>query len=168
MTHARELLEIDPKLIFDLAARIKPPAQIAAEYELEPAYLENLINVPHVRKLVAQKQEELENAGFVLQTKAKWMLEDILGDMYKRAKKTDVALSSMLEFGKFLKDLAGMNKPEVTAGGEKFSIQIILGDSTPTKQPITINVEDVLPKEHIPQFIKESNTSNFDLSYDGE
>lgn len=142
MTQATHLLDLDPKLVFDLAARVDPPHVIAANYGLDPQYPSEVVEHPHVKKLISAKRKELDEAGFVLAAKAKLMFEDLLPDVYRKAKSENVTLSGVLEAAKFMRSVAGLDRPDVAAGQqEKFSITIQFSGSAPVPQPVTIDVE---------------------------
>jgi hypothetical protein len=119
-------IHTDPKLVFELAARVEPPEVIAANYDLDPDFLMELMEVPHVKKLIRDKRKELDEGGFVLAAKAKLMFEDLLADVYKKAKAPETGLGGVLEAAKFMRTIAGMDKPEQSAG-EKFGITINIG-----------------------------------------
>lgn len=145
---ANTLLSVDPKLIFELASRMDPPDAIAARYGLDPDFLAQMVEVPHVKRAIADKRAELDKGGFVLAAKAKLMFEDLLPEIYLRAKSKESTLSGVLESAKFLRQVAGLDKQDVSAGGmDRFSITINFGDAGPQNTQITVNVgESQLPE----------------------
>lgn len=143
---SQTLLDLDPKLVFDLAARVDPLATVADRYGLDPQFLAELAESPHVNRLIKAKRKELDDAGFVLATKAKLMFEDLLPDIYRRAKGENSTLSGVLEAAKFLRTVAGLDKQDPgNLAGEKFSITIQFGGasapaSAPAQSTSTIDV----------------------------
>lgn len=145
MSQSAQLLGLDPKLVFDLAARVDPPHVIAANYGLDPQYLCEVMETPHVKAMVTAKRKELDESGFVLAQKAKLMFEDLLPDVYKKAKSENTTLSGVLEAAKFMRTVAGLDKQEVAATGEKFSITIQFSNPPPGYQAPAATVIDVTP-----------------------
>lgn len=165
---AHDLLTTDAKLIFELAARMDPPEVLAEKYGLDPDYLLEMVETPHVKRMVADKRAELESQGFVLAQKAKLMFEDLLPDIYRRAKKQDVTLSGVLEAAKFFRSVAGLDKVESQANaGSRFSITINLpSPGAPAAQAITIDVDTAAldqPPSYIPRVAAPVCT---DLAYE--
>ena len=140
MSTSSNLLALNAKVVFDLAAQVNPPEKVAEEHGLDPQYLLEVLEMPQVKKLVADKRRELDEAGFALQVKAKLMFEDMLPDIYRKAKDRDMSLSSLLDAAKFLRQVAGLDKQEVSQQQqEKFSININFSGSRP--QPVTIDTQ---------------------------
>lgn len=146
MTHSTTLLDISPRLVFDLAARVDPPDVIAENYGLDPQYLSEVVELPHVKRLIAEKRKELDDSGFVLASKAKLCYEDLLGDVYKKAKSENATLSGVLEAAKFFRTAAGLDKQESGTQAERFSITINLGSAAadPVVQVVATPVEDAV------------------------
>lgn len=171
MSQSAQLLGLDPKLVFDLAARVDPPDVIAATYGLDPQYLAEVMETPHVRSLITAKRKELDDSGFVLAQKAKLMFEDLLPDVYKKAKSENTTLSGVLEAAKFMRTVAGLDKQDVAAGaGEKFSITIQFSGSGPQATAHTPTVIDVTPTEipdlgTPPPFLARAAVVATDLEY---
>lgn len=140
MSESQTLIGLDPKLVFDLAAQVDPPHVVAENYGLDPQYLAEVMGSPHVRRLIKAKRKELEDANFVLAAKAKLMFEDLLPDLYKKAKHENTTLSGVLEAAKFFRVVAGLDQQAANAAvQEKFSIQIVFSGAQPT--PVTIDVQ---------------------------
>lgn len=149
MSQSTQLLDLDPKLVFDLAARVDPPHVIAATYGLDPQYLSEVMETPHVKSLVAAKRKELEDGGFVLEQKAKLMFEDLLPDLYRKAKSENTTLSGVLEVAKFMRTVARLDRQDVGAAqAEKFSITIQFSGSSPS--PSSQTVIDITPTDVTP------------------
>lgn len=173
MTSATQLLELDPKLVFDLAARVDPPNVIAANYGLDPVYLSEVMETPHVKRLITVKRKELDDAGFALAAKAKLMFEDLMPDVYRKAKSENTTLSGVLEAAKFLRTVAGLDKQDQgPQAGEKFSITIQFSGPQPAS-PVTIDVQATpvieLPPDlgSVPAFVLGLPHNLSDLEYDG-
>ena len=165
MTGAQTLIGLDPKLIFDLASMVDPPHVVAQNYGLDPTYLQEVIETPHVKRLIRAKRKELDEAGFVLATKAKLMFEDLLPDIYKKAKSENTTLGGVLEAAKFLRVVAGLDQQAASAATqEKFSITIQFSNA-PQTQPVTIDVAatPVAELDNPPAYIPRA--SNADLEY---
>lgn len=145
MTHSATLMDISPRLVFDLAARVDPLPVLADNYGLDEQYLTQVMELPHVKRLIFEKRKELDDAGFVLAAKAKLCYEDLLGDVYKKAKSENATLSGVLEAAKFFRTASGLDKQDASAQqAEKFSITINIGGEV--QQPLTIDmVQNVMP-----------------------
>lgn len=139
MSNSQNLLSLSPRLIFDLAAQVHPPETVAQEYDLDVAYLKEVMELPHVKKLIKDKKRELDEQGFALAMKAKLMFEDLLPDIYRKAKAADVSLNSVLEAAKFMRQVAGLDKQDQSLNTDKFSITINMGGVA--AQPVTIDVQ---------------------------
>ena len=151
-------IHADPKLIFELAARVEPPEVIAANYDLDPAFLAEMVELPHVKKMIKAKKKELDDAGWVLASKAKLMFEDLLADVYKKAKSPDAGLSSVLETAKFMRTVAGLDRPEADKG-ERFGITINIGGSA---GPVTVDVD---PSNRPGGAKAETPPATFDIAF---
>ena len=164
MSTSSNLLALNAKVVFDLAAQVNPPEKVAEEHGLDPQYLLEVLEMPQVKKLVADKRRELDEAGFALQVKAKLMFEDMLPDIYRKAKDRDTSLSSLLDAAKFLRQVAGLDKQEQQVNTERFSITINMGGLS--SQPVTIDVaanQISVDLPDTPSFIPP--TYNNDLDY---
>lgn len=145
---AHTLLNTDAKLIFELASRMDPPEVIADRYGLDPDFLLQMMETPHVKRAIADKRAELEQGGFVLAAKAKLMFEDLLPEIYRRAKSRDATLSGVLDSAKFLRQVAGLDKQDVgDRARDRFSITINFGGGASAAMPaqVVVNVGDELP-----------------------
>ncbi len=168
---ALQALYTDPRLIFELAAQVEPPKVLAERYELDPQFLEEMLQVPQVKRLIAQKRKELDDAGYSLSQKAKLMFEDLLPTIYRKAKAEDISLSGVLSAAEFLRKVAGLDKQEVNANqGDKFSITInfsgapTLGGSQAAVQVIDAVALPVLDLPDPPTYIQR--VSSNELAYE--
>lgn len=169
MTQASQLLSLDPKLVFDLAAQVDPPHVVAANYGLDPQFLAEMLEMPHVKQAILQKRKELKDVNYAVVAKARLMVEDLLPDIYRRAKSENATLSGVLEAAKFLRTVGGLDKLDVnTAVQEKFSITIQFSNAAPGYAPssvIDVEAQEVLPAP--PTFLQKETTMNLsDLAYD--
>lgn len=168
MTTSQTLLDLDPKLVFDLAARVDPPAVVAERYGLDPDFLSELMETPHVKRLISTKRKELDDGGFALAAKAKLMFEDMLPDIYRRAKSENATLSGVLEAAKFMRTVAGLDKQDVNAQQEKFSITIQFGGAQPapsTRITIDAQATPVADLDNPPPYLARVSAPVADLEY---
>lgn len=158
---------IQPQLIFELAAKIDRPEVVAERYGLDPDFLLQVMETPRVKALIRDKQSELEKTGYSLAMKAKLCFEDLLGDVYVKAKKPDATLNGVLEAAKFMRTVAGLDKTDLGSAA-KFSISINIGGQktvlTATQTPDVVDVEDVsLPPK--PEYLAGIRTFGNPLAY---
>lgn len=135
--------EVDPKLVLEVASGLEEPAAIALRYGLDQAAWEQLSTWPPFVNEVAAKKAELEKSGYTFKMKAHLLADDLLGDVYLRAKGHDTALSLKLETLKLLSKLADLEPKNTNVGqiaqGGGFSITISL---PPTSQPLPPYLQD--------------------------
>jgi hypothetical protein len=180
-TLARTALNLDPRIIFDLAAQIDPPDVVAQEHGMDLGVLLALMENEQVKRAIADKRKELKETGFTLAAKAKLCFEDLLSDVYKKAKAPDVSLSATLNAADFFRKVAGLDRQDLSTQQEKFSISInltgVTGTATVAFNPLAPNtqkkaaaftVEDAqesLPSD-LPEFITPALAdSNVELEY---
>lgn len=123
-----KVLELDPRLVVDVALGGEPPEEIAARYGLNADQWDQLRTNKHFRLAVAQKLAELKKGGVTFKVKAGMMAEDLLADVYKKAKQPDVGLAALLTTAQWLTKVAEL-EPKSDAkgiGGNGFSITINL------------------------------------------
>lgn len=168
MTQASQLLDLDPKLVFDLAAKVDPPHVVAANYGLDPQFLAEMMETPHVKRAIAQKTKELNEVGYAVVAKARLMYEDLLPDIWRKAKSENATLGGVLEAAKFFRTAAGLDKVDVNnAVQEKFSITIQFSNPAPGYAPntvIDVQAQEVLPAP--PTYVLGEATNLSDLAYD--
>jgi len=167
VSSALRLVHTDPRLVFELAARVEPPEVIARNYDLDPQTLLELMEVPNIKRLIRDKRKELDENGFVLATKAKLMFEDLLADVYKKAKGEGTSLSAVLDAAKFMRTVAGMDKPSMgDSTAEKFGISITI-NANGAPATVTIgqaNPNNAAPVIDVPTFERkeEADSMGFD------
>lgn len=148
---ALDALNTSPQLVFELAAGVESLEEIAERYELDITFLRELMETKHVKRMVKEKRKELDETGFTLAQKAKLCFEDLLGAVYQKAKKPDAGLGQTLAAAEFFRKVAGLDKMDVGAQQDKFSITINLGGAVPTASPaFTINAEPTKPEFKMP------------------
>lgn len=154
MNSALQDLYTDPKLIFDLAAGVESLHSIASRYELDLPLLEELIEKPHIKKVLAERKKELDESGYTLAQKAKLCFEDLLGTVYTKARDKEATLTSVLAAAEFFRKVAGLDKKDIDVNAaEKFSITINIGAGKATISPTkpVIDVEEA--REFNPHFM---------------
>lgn len=164
-TPSNNLLELSPRLIFDLASQMNPPEVVAQDHGLDPQWLSEFVELPHVRRAIKDKKAELDAAGYSLVQKSRLMFEDGLADVYRKMKDPGVSLSALVETMKFLRSTAQLDKPEQTVASEKFVININLGGVA--QQPITVDIQavEVADLGSPPAYILGSDNHYTDLEY---
>lgn len=155
---ANKAFEVDPKLVLEVASGLEDPAAIALRYGFDAAAWEKLSTwQPFINEITA-KRIELEKSGYVFRMKSAMLAEDLLGDVYTRAKAHDVALTLKLDALKLLSKLGDLEPKAAPAGsvlaGQGFSITIQLPGAAPAlpvylkHKPVeTFDVIDVEPSK---------------------
>lgn len=161
------LLKLDPKVVFDLAARVDSPDTIARRYDLDEGYLGQVMQSPHVQRLVETKRKELNDAGYILATKAKLMFEDLLPDLYRKAKGEGATLAGILDAAKFLRTVAGLDKQDAgNNASERFSITIQFGGGAAPAPDTRLTIDgQAVRLEDPPPYVPRASTN--DLAYSG-
>jgi hypothetical protein len=125
-----------------------------------------MMETAHVKRAINQKRKELDEGGYVLAAKAKLMFEDLLPDVYRKAKSENTTLSGVLEAAKFMRTVAGLDKQDVAnQQQEKFSITIQFSNPPPGSQPIanSVTVIDMNDIPVAPGYLPKA--SNAELEY---
>ena len=130
-------ITIDPKLVFELAAQVETPQELATRYEVDEDELQSLLETPHIKRLIREKRAELEKSGYTLAAKAKLCFEDLLSDIYVKATRPDSPLGAVLDAAKFMRTVAGLDRNDAALPGERFSIQINFGGQTAIPAAVT-------------------------------
>ena len=164
MTHltTNQYLDVPPRMVLDIAYGIDEPSEIAAKYGFsDDQWLELKAHAPFV-KLVEDKKAELKADGYSFRVKCSWMAEDLLEDLYRRAKDKDVSFSALLESIKFTAKASALDAPpkEEANTGSTFSININLGQGKSVSVNVAQgqnNISDVIDVE------PEEDTYDIDL-----
>ena len=149
MSAAQEAVHLDPRIIFDLAAQIDTPEAVAELHGVDARALRAVMEMPFVKTAIKAKRKELEETGFTLAAKARLCFEDLLADVYRKAKDEEVSLSAVLNAAEFFRKVSGLDKPELTQNREQFSITINIGGADSAK-PQRITLESAAPRIDTP------------------
>lgn len=127
-------LHADPKFILELASGLEDGDTLARKYGYPEARWLKLKDDPAFQLVVEQKRTELKNTGYVFKAKAALCAEDLLEDIYTRAKDPDTPLTQKLDAFKTFTKLGGLEPKEDknVAVGPGFQITINLGDASVT------------------------------------
>lgn len=126
---ALPLIDVDPKFILEVASGLIEPAQLAENYGYTPEEWLFLKNHEPFVKQVDAKKAELRSTGFTFKLKAAIAAEDLLEEVYVKAKEKDASLHVQLETLKFMARAAGIDAPVREQNvGAAFSISINLGN----------------------------------------
>lgn len=123
------LIDVDAKFVLEVASGIREPAEIAEEYGYTPDQWLSLQAYQPFVKAVDAKKQELQASGYTFKMKAAVAAEDLLGDVYLKAKEDNTSFHTQLEALKFMARAAGLDAPmkEERDIGTGFSITINLG-----------------------------------------
>lgn len=132
-------LSVDPKFVLEVASGLRDPEIIAEEYGYAPEQWASLQLFPPFIRAVDDKKLELQTSGWTFKLKAAMAAEDLLADVYAKAKEEDASFHTTLEALKFMARAAGLDAPTQTAvdAGPAFSITIDLGGG----QSVQINTK---------------------------
>lgn len=123
------MLDIEPKMILELASGIREGADIAEDYGFSLEQWHALQKFDPFVKLVEDKKTELKASGYTFRLKSAMIAEDIMEDVYLKAKDEESSFHVQLEALKFFSRAAGLDAPvkELAQAGSGFSIVIDLG-----------------------------------------
>ncbi len=154
MNSAIQDIYADPKLIFELAAGVESVEALAARYQLDEAFLREMMENPHIKRQLAERRKELDESGYTLAQKAKLCFEDLLGTVYIKAREREATLPSVLAAAEFFRKVAGLDKRDVVdATPERFSITINIGGQAKSLAPTVEMATEVPFKEFNPNFM---------------
>ena len=148
----RQIVEIPPKMIMEIALGVREPANIAEDHGFSIEQWEELKTLPSFIKQVEDKKIELKSSGVTFKMKAAIAAEDILSDVYLKAKEEGSSFHTQLESLKFFAKAAGFEAPpkEEQSTGSQFSITINLGGGKSVHVGASItqpqNIIDVEPE----------------------
>ena len=125
----RQVVEVPPKMVLEISLGIREPADVAAEYGFSEDQWEMLKILPSFVKQVEEKKLELRVSGITFKMKSAVAAEDIMDDVYLKAKENGSSFHTQLESLKFFAKAAGFEAPpKVEADtGARFSLTINLG-----------------------------------------
>lgn len=122
------LLSVPDKMLTELALGTDEPANIANRYGFDDIDFEALQQQPSFNKALSARTAELESKGEIFKIKARYLADDLLGDVYLDAKETKDA-RVRLDAIKFLSAAGGVAQPvqQRADTGRQVNIQINLG-----------------------------------------
>jgi hypothetical protein len=135
-------LDIPPQLVWECAAGLENPVDVAARFGFEGDKWERLSQWPPFITAVQAQRAEFERNGMTFRLKAGLMAEEMMGQMFKQAIGMDTTILQKLSVFNSLVDVAGL-KPDKKAvdttanAAPKFSITINFPNQQPT--PVTID-----------------------------
>lgn len=135
-------LDIPPQLVWECAAGLENPADVAARFGFEGDKWERLSQWPPFITAVQTQRAEFERNGMTFRLKAGLMAEEMMAQMFKQTISADSTIMQKLSVFNSLVDVAGL-KPDkkqvdTTANAApKFSITINFPNQQPT--PVTID-----------------------------
>lgn len=139
------------QMVYDIAAGMEEPLDIAIRYGYLPSEWKVLEENQPFRQAVAAARSELEKGGHAVRTKARWMTEVLLEDLFFRMKQDGVSVGQLQETIRItsrLGDLEPKSGPQLGAGGPTTSVQIVFSG---TAQPaVTIGPQGLDQKEKEP------------------
>jgi hypothetical protein len=141
-TEPHVTLDIPPQLVWECAAGLENPADVAARFGFEGDKWERLSQWPPFITAVQAQRSEFERNGVTFRLKAGLMAEEMMSQMFKQAIGVDSTILQKLSVFNSLVDVAGL-KPDkkqvdTTANAApKFSITINFPNQQPT--PVTID-----------------------------
>lgn len=126
---ARRVLDVEPRMILEIATGIEDPERIAARYGFGESEWLLLRANPIFVQQVDDKKIELKASGQTFRIKAAVITEELLGELYVKATEPGASFSTVLETAKFTAKAAGLDQPAREEGnsGPAFSITINLG-----------------------------------------
>ena len=136
-------LDIPPQLVWECAAGLENPTDVAARFGFTGEKWERLQQWPPFIQAVQQQRAEFERNGMTFRLKAGLMAEEMMSQMFKQAIANDTSIMQKLSVFNSLVDVAGLKpdkKQEAASAvsAPKFSITINI-PQTPGPTPITID-----------------------------
>lgn len=141
-TEPHVTLDIPPQLVWECAAGLENPADVAARFGFEGDKWERLSQWPPFITAVQTQRAEFERNGMTFRLKAGLMAEEMMNQMFKQTLSADSTILQKLSVFNSLVDVAGL-KPDKKAvdttasAAPKFSITINFPNQQPT--PVTID-----------------------------
>lgn len=119
-----------PQLILEMAMGVERPETIIERHGLDWPTWQALKDDPAFVSQVEAKRAELKREGHTFRAKCALAAEDLIGDVYVRAKAADVGLGGKLEAAKFFAKMGNLEPREDKAAmlGAAFQISIDMGD----------------------------------------
>jgi hypothetical protein len=124
-------LDVPPQLVWEIAAGLENPEDVATRFGFSGAKWERLSQWPPFIMAVQQQRAEFEKNGVTFRLKAGLMAEQMMDMMFKQAVSNDSTILQKLSVFNALVDVSGL-KPDKKAA-------VDAGPATP-KFSITINI----------------------------
>jgi hypothetical protein len=136
-------LDIPPQLVWECAAGLENPTDVAARFGFAGEKWERLQQWPPFIHAVQTQRAEFERNGMTFRLKAGLMAEEMMSQMFKQAIANDTSIMQKLSVFNSLVDVAGLKpdkKQEAASAvsAPKFSITINI-PQTGGPAPITID-----------------------------
>jgi hypothetical protein len=119
---------IPPEMIAAIAMGMEEPLDIAFRYGFAASEYRALEQHRPFVAEVMSKRAEFERGGQTVKVKAAWMTENLLDDLYLRAKSTGASIQQIQETVKIMSKLGDLEPKAVqqVAQGTGFTVQIII------------------------------------------
>lgn len=155
----QRIIDIEPKMVLEIAYGIENPEIIAERYGFSGSEWSLLKEYVPFAKQVEEKKVELKSTGITFKMKSAIAAEDIMTDVYLKAKDGGSSFHTQLESLKFFAKAAGFEAPakEDLIRGEVFSITINLGGGK------TVHVGAARVQENIVNVAVESSTYDAEM-----
>lgn len=138
------VVELPQQLILELAVGLESLPAICARYGIDADAAESLRENPLFQQAVAKAEAQLRREGLTFKLRAAHAAEDVLGDVWRRARGPDVTLPQKLEALRTLAKLADLeprhNAQLPQAAGSGFSITINIPGQTPAAPSTPVHV----------------------------
>jgi hypothetical protein len=157
MTHP-----VPPQMIADIAYGLEEPVDIAFRYGYKASEYYALEKQQQFLTAVQTARSELERTGHGVKVKAQWMTENLMDDMYMRAKAPTASIQQVQESIKILSKLADLEPRGVTPqnSGPGFSVVI----NIPSMPQVEKVVNEAVDQLKFPKFTAQEATSGKDQS----
>lgn len=156
----QQVVEVPPKMVLEISLGIREPADVAAEYGFSEDQWEMLKVLPSFVKQVEEKKLELRVSGVTFKMRSAIAAEDIMSDVYLKAKEVGSSFHTQLESLKFFAKAAGFEAPaKVEAStGSAFSITINLGGGK------TVHIGSAQQNQDVIDVESEPDSYDFDMA----
>ena len=142
-----DIEKISGQLAMDLVAKLKPPAEVLAKYDLTVEQLAALAETPQFRLRLKEAKvawNSDDNAPERIRQKATTLVEDSLITVYQMIHDDSLSATAKLDSFRTLAKMAGVGGDARTEGsGARFSVSIDLGsEKSVTIEGSSVDLED--------------------------
>jgi hypothetical protein len=141
-------------MVVEIALGADPPHDIAWRYGLTRDEYDDLAALDWFVELIARKRQDLQDNGFLFQTKAAMMAEALLTSLFQQAMAQKVAAPVAIEISKQLVDIGRLKPiPGVTvpgASGPGFAINIQINQADGAAPTTLVAADLAAPREAPP------------------